>query len=67
MLNGADYGYSCSYPKRYASFFFATYTNGPILIFAAGSAGNVAPFATIGGRLTGLYLPEGIAIGPAGP
>ncbi len=40
---------------------------GPILIFAAGSDGDVAPIGSIGGPLTGLYGPAAIAIGPAGP
>lgn len=41
----------------------------PILIFAAGSDGDVAPVATIGGPFAGLspYGASGIAIGPAGP
>jgi len=40
----------------------------PILIFAAGSHGDVAPIGAIGGPYTGLaFLPAGIAIGPAGP
>jgi hypothetical protein len=38
---------------------------GPILIFAAGSDGNTAPISTIGGPLTGLEFPVGIAVGPA--
>ena len=42
-------------------------TDGPILIFAAGSNGNVAPIATIGGPFTGLSSPIGIAIEPASP
>jgi hypothetical protein len=47
-------------------YFFGT--NGPILIFAAGSAGDVAPIATIGSPLTGLdFLPSAIAVGPGGP
>ena len=46
-----------------------TYSAGPdsILIFAAGSNGDVAPIAGIGGPFTGLYDPAGIAIGPSGP
>jgi sugar lactone lactonase YvrE len=39
----------------------------PILIFAADSDGDVAPIGSIGGRFTGLYGAEGIAVGPAGP
>ena len=39
----------------------------PILIFAAGSNGDVAPIAGIGGPFTGLYSPSGIAVGPSGP
>jgi hypothetical protein len=39
----------------------------PILIFAAGSNGDVAPIAGIGGPFTGLYGPSAIAVGPAGP
>jgi sugar lactone lactonase YvrE len=38
----------------------------PILIFAADSDGDVAPIGSIGGRFTGLYGAEGIAVGPAG-
>ncbi len=37
-----------------------------ILIFGAGSDGDVAPAGGIGGPYTGLYDPAGIAIGPAG-
>jgi len=37
-----------------------------ILIFGAGSDGDVAPAGGIGGPYTGLYGPVGIAIGPAG-
>jgi sugar lactone lactonase YvrE len=41
---------------------------GPILIFAAGSSGDVAPIGAIGGPLTGLnFFPAGIAVGPTGP
>jgi sugar lactone lactonase YvrE len=45
-----------------------TYSAGPdsILIFAAGSNGDTAPIAVIGGPFTGLYDPSGIAIGPSG-
>ncbi len=39
----------------------------PILIFAAGSHGDVAPISALGGPFTGLYDPRGIAVGPAGP
>jgi hypothetical protein len=35
-----------------------------VLIFAAGSNGDVAPIGAIGGPFTGLYGPQGIAIGP---
>ena len=38
----------------------------PILIFAAGSNGDAAPIAGIGGPFIGFYGPEGIAIGPTG-
>jgi hypothetical protein len=38
-----------------------------ILIFAAGSDGNVAPMAAIAGPSAGLNFPRGIAIGPGGP
>lgn len=38
-----------------------------ILVFAAGSNGDVAPVATIGGPFTGLNFPAGIAVGPVGP
>ncbi|MFZ0680747.1 SBBP repeat-containing protein [Candidatus Binatus sp.] len=38
-----------------------------ILKFAAGSNGDVAPIASVGGPFTGLNFPEGIAIGPTGP
>jgi sugar lactone lactonase YvrE len=37
-----------------------------ITVYSAGSNGNVAPIATITGLSTGLGLPQGIAIGPAG-
>jgi sugar lactone lactonase YvrE len=40
---------------------------GPMLVFAAGSNGDVAPTATIGGPFTGLVDSTGIAVGPAGP
>ena len=41
---------------------------GPILIFAAGSDGDVAPIGAIGGPLTALNpFAVGIAVGPAGP
>jgi len=46
---------------------FATRSVEPILIFAAGSDGDVAPIAGIGGPFTGLYGPTAIAVGPAGP
>jgi len=39
----------------------------PILIFAAGSHGDVAPISALGGPFTGLYDPRAIAVGPAGP
>jgi hypothetical protein len=39
----------------------------PILRFAAGSHGDVAPIGGVGGSFTGLYGAAGIAIGPAGP
>jgi sugar lactone lactonase YvrE len=44
-------------------------SSGPILIFAAGSHGDVAPIGAIGGPFTGLnfYGSGGIAIGPGGP
>jgi sugar lactone lactonase YvrE len=45
----------------------ATRSVEPILIFAAGSNGDVAPITGIGGPFTALYGPNGIAIGPAGP
>jgi sugar lactone lactonase YvrE len=38
-----------------------------ILIFGAGSDGDVAPAGVIGGPYTGLYGPSGIAFGPGGP
>jgi len=46
---------------------FADDSSGPILIFAAGSHGDVAPIGAIGGPFTGLsfYGSGGIAIGPA--
>jgi hypothetical protein len=37
-----------------------------ILMFAPGSNGDVAPFASIAGPLTGLDNPGALAIGPAG-
>jgi sugar lactone lactonase YvrE len=43
-------------------------TSGPILIFAAGSNGDVPPIGTIGGPFTGLdFGSQGIAIGPGAP
>jgi sugar lactone lactonase YvrE len=39
-------------------------TEGDILIFAAGSNGDVAPIGTIRGPATGLNNPLGLAIGP---
>jgi sugar lactone lactonase YvrE len=41
----------------------------PILIFAAGSHGNVTPIGGLGGPSSGLndFFASGIAIGPAGP
>jgi hemin uptake protein HemP len=47
---------------------FEDRSSGPILIFAAGSHGDVAPIGIIGGPLTGLdfYGSSGIAIGPDG-
>lgn len=35
-----------------------------VTVYAAGSNGNVAPIANIGGTLTGLKRPTGIALGP---
>jgi hypothetical protein len=41
---------------------------GPILVFAAGSSGDVAPSDAIGGPSTGLgYYAQAIAVGPSGP
>jgi len=48
-------------------FLILTATVPDILIFAAGSNGDVAPIGAIGGPFTGLGYPEGIAIGPGGP
>jgi len=42
-------------------------TGNPLLIFATGSNGDVAPVASIGGAFSGLLNPGGIAIGPTGP
>jgi len=43
-------------------------TTGPILIFAAGCDGDVAPIAAIGGPFTELgFFAGAIAVGPAGP
>ena len=39
----------------------------PILIFAPGSNGDIAPIAALGGPFTGLFDPTAIAVGPAGP
>lgn len=39
----------------------------PILVFAAGSRGDVAPIDSIGGSFTGLFGPLGIGVGPGGP
>ncbi len=38
--------------------------DGSVTIYSAGSDGNVAPIATIGGPLSGLRHPDGIALGP---
>ncbi len=76
VLNSAGIGFACSgivkergavkvgVPK---AGIFADRIGDPILIFAAGSNGDVAPIGTIGGPYTGLYGPVGIAVGPAGP
>jgi sugar lactone lactonase YvrE len=45
----------------------STFPKNQILVFRAGSNGDVAPVATIAGPLTHLNFPEGIAIGPVGP
>ncbi len=46
----------------------AAHISGPILVFAAGSSGDVAPIDAIGGPSTGLgYYALGIAVGPSGP
>ena len=37
-----------------------------IMVYPADSNGNVAPIVTIGGDKTGLTLPNGIAVNPAG-
>lgn len=39
-------------------------TSPRVTVYSAGSSGNVAPIATIGGSLTGLTRPTGIALGP---
>jgi hypothetical protein len=53
-------------PKA-GTFFDFSFREGPILIFAAGSDGDTAPSSTIGGPLTTLHGPSGIAVGPGGP
>jgi hemin uptake protein HemP len=57
VLNVNALGYGCP----------AACDQNSILVFAAGSDGNVAPMATIAGPSAGLTLPRGIAIGPVGP
>jgi sugar lactone lactonase YvrE len=37
--------------------------DGYVTVFPVGSSGNVAPSATIGGSLTGLFTPTGVAVG----
>jgi sugar lactone lactonase YvrE len=79
VLNATGFGasacFNISYPPTPAANFISNVTGvgthgirGPILIFAAGSSGDVAPIGAIGGPLTGLnFFPTGIAVGPAGP
>ncbi len=64
VLNAPGFGFGCIGPV-----ITAEATGDPILIFAAGSHGDVPPIATIHGPLTGLglYGSAGIAIGPDGP
>lgn len=57
VLNVNALGYGCP----------AACDQNSILVFAAGSDGNVAPMATIAGPSAGLTLPREIAIGPTGP
>jgi hypothetical protein len=38
-----------------------------VLIYPAGSGGDISPIGAIGGVFTGLCAPAGIAVGPAGP
>lgn len=64
VLNAASEGYFCAFNSLDREV-----RDDPILVFAAGSHGDVAPVATIHGPLTGLnpYGSDGIAIGPQGP
>lgn len=69
-LGGRDDHVSGARPSECARVpgFFSHATGQPgLLIFAAGSDGDAAPIAAIGGPFTGLNSPEGIAIGPTGP
>ena len=55
-------------PFAGSGFFFQAdrFPNVQILVFAADSNGDVAPIGSVGGPLTGLDFPDGIAIGPTG-
>ena len=39
----------------------------PVLIFARGSNGDIAPITALGGPFTGLFGPTAIAVGPTVP
>jgi sugar lactone lactonase YvrE len=80
VLNSAHIGFACAGIVKTSQWstiktgfdetgIFADHPGDPILVFAAGSNGDVAPTAVIGGPFTGLnfYGSEGIAVGPTGP
>ena len=67
--SGLDYTTNSSNPilSPYSYNLNTVTHNGPILIFATGSNGNVAPIASIGGPLTSLHGPASIAVSPPAP
>jgi hypothetical protein len=66
ILNATQVGFICAGPFTEPQ---PDLTGDPILIFAAGSSGDVSPISIIDGAYTalGLYGSDGIAIGPEGP
>ena len=40
------------------------YSNNSVTVYAASATGNVAPIQDIRGSMTGLFLPEGLALSP---